>query len=87
MKNIDFCTRRYPKKFYHIKFLKTMMSQPAITCLQVHNRNTKTRCEICSKLTIKIPERRHGRPSRIFIVKSEHISQPVLVFLVLTLSR
>ena len=27
--------------------------------LKVTNRNTKTRCEICSKLTIKIPERRH----------------------------
>ena len=24
---------------------------------KVNNRNTKTRCEICSKLTIKIPER------------------------------
>ena len=26
----------------------------------VNNRNTRTRCEICSKLTTKIPERRHG---------------------------
>ena len=26
---------------------------------KVNNRNTRTRCEICSKLTIKIPERRH----------------------------
>ena len=25
---------------------------------KVNNRNTKTRCEICSKLTIKTPERR-----------------------------
>ena len=25
--------------------------------LKVNNRNTRTRCEICSKLTIKIPER------------------------------
>ena len=25
---------------------------------KVNNRNTGTRCEICSKLTIKIPERR-----------------------------
>ena len=29
--------------------------------LKVSNRNTRTRCEICSKLTIKIPERRHWR--------------------------
>ena len=28
-------------------------TQPAI-----NNRNTRTKCEICSKLTIKIPERR-----------------------------
>ena len=26
---------------------------------KVNNRNTRARCEICSKLTIKIPERRH----------------------------
>ena len=29
-----------------------------IYLLKVSNRNTGTRCEICSKLTIKIPERR-----------------------------
>ena len=27
---------------------------------KVNNRNTRTRCEICSKLTIKTPERRQG---------------------------
>ena len=26
--------------------------------LKVNNRNTRARCEICSKLTIKTPERR-----------------------------
>ena len=29
-----------------------------IYLLKVNNTNTKTRCEICSKLTIKISERR-----------------------------
>ena len=30
--------------------------QPTITCsIKVNNRNTRTRCEICSKLTIKAP--------------------------------
>ena len=29
-----------------------------IYLLKVNKRNTRTRCEICSKLTIKIPERR-----------------------------
>ena len=30
-------------------------------------------CEICSKLTIKIPERRQSRRSSIFGVNFEHI--------------
>ena len=34
-----------------------------IYLLKVNNRNTKTGCEICSKLTIKTPERRHWRVS------------------------
>ena len=29
-----------------------------IYLLKINNRNTRTRCEICSKLTIKTPERR-----------------------------
>ena len=29
---------------------------------KVNNRNTRTRCKICSKLTIKTPERRLCRP-------------------------
>ena len=40
---------------------------------KVSNRNTKTRCEICSKLTIKMPERRHWLRSDIFIVNFENI--------------
>ena len=52
-----------------------------------NNRNTRTRCEICSKLTIKTPERRHWRRSGVFIVNCEHISHFVLVFLLLTLDR
>ena len=39
---------------------------------KVSNRNTKTRCEICSKLTIETPERRHWRPSGVFVVNFEH---------------
>ena len=36
---------------------------------KANNRNTRTKCEICSKLTIKIPERRHWRgkmPTKFF---------------------
>ena len=58
-----------------------------IYLLKVNNRNTRTRCEICSKLTIKTPERRYQRRSGVFIVNFEHISHLVLVFLLLTLSR
>ena len=48
---------------------------------KVNNRNTRTKCDICSKLTIKTPERCHWRRSGVFIVNFEHISFLVLVFL------
>ena len=54
---------------------------------KVNKRNTRTRCEICSKLTIKTTERRHWRRPGVFVVNFEHISHLVLVFLYLTLSR
>ena len=53
----------------------------------VNNRNTRTRCEIFLKLTIKTPERRHWCRSGVFIVNFEHISHLVLVLLLSTLSR
>ena len=58
-----------------------------IYLLKANNRNTRTRREICSKLTINTPERRHWRRSDIFIVNFEHISHLVLVFLLLTLNK
>ena len=52
-------------------------SNPAgIYLLKVNNRNTRTRCEICSKLTIKTPERRRRRftpCSSVSIVNFEHV--------------
>ena len=56
-----------------------------IYLLKINKKNTRTRCEICSKLTIKTPERRYWRLSGVFIVNFEHISHLVLVFLLLTL--
>ena len=50
---------------------------------KVNKRNTRTRCEICQKLTVKIKVKVFG----VFLVNSEHISQLVLVFLLLTWSR
>ena len=35
------------------------MVPAGIYMFKVNNRNTRTRCELCSKLTIKIPARRH----------------------------
>ena len=52
-----------------------------------NNRNTRTRFEICSKLTIKTPERRQWCRSGVFIVNFEHISHLALVFLLLNLGR
>ena len=40
--------------------------------LKVKNGNTRIMCEICSKLTIKTPERRNWRRSGVFIVNFEH---------------
>ena len=55
--------------------------------LKVSNINTRTRCEICSKLIINRPERRRWRRFGVCIVNFEHISFLALVFQLLTLSR
>ena len=67
-------------------FLKIALNPAVSYMFKVNNRNTRTRCEICSKLTINIPEQRHWRRSGIFIANFEHISDLVLMFLLLTLS-
>ena len=51
--------------------------------VEINNRNTRKKCEICSKLTIKTPE----RSSDIFIVNFEHVSHLFLVSLLSTLSK
>ena len=86
-----------PKKqnmdaFYAVKaifscILDSFFPTPAdIYLLKVNNRNTRARCEICSKLTINTPERRLWRCSDVFSVNFEHISYLVLVSLPLTLN-
>ena len=66
---------------------RSVSSNPAgIYLLKVNNRNTRTRCEIYSKLTIKIPERLQWHRSGIVIVNFERILLLVLVFLLLTLN-
>ena len=64
--------------------IKSLSRNPAVNYLfKVNDRNTRTRCEICLKLTIKTPEQRHY----VFVVNFEHISHLVLVFLLFTLNR
>ena len=66
---------------------KTFRVRPVdIYLLKVNNRNTRTRGEICSNLTIKTPERHQWCRSDVFIVNFEHTSHLVLVFLLLTLN-
>ena len=47
----------------------------------------RTRREICSKLRIKTPERRHWRRSGVLIVTFEHTSHLILVLLLLTVNK
>ena len=67
-------------------FFSFLLSPAGNQIFKVNNGNTRTRCEICSKLTIKTPERHQQRLSGVFTVKFEPISQLVLVFLLLTFS-
>ena len=72
---------------YSRKLLLCVNHAPAgIYLLKVNNRNTRTRCEICSKLTLMTPERHQWRRSGVFIVNFEHISHLAVMFLLKTLN-
>ena len=65
-------------------YFSLFQSNPADNyMLKVNHRNTRARCEICSKLTIKIPEHQQWSRSYVFIVNFEHILYLILVFLLL----
>ena len=70
-------------KHAHSKHCQTSMIPAGIYSLKVNNRNNRTGCEICSKLTVKTPERQYWHRSGVF-VNFKHISHLVLVFLLLT---
>ena len=46
-----------------------------IILFKVRNGNNRTMCEICSKLTLKTPERCYQRFSGVFIVKFDGVEQ------------
>ena len=55
----------------------TKIGYPADNCMfKVNIRNTRARCEICSKLTIKTPERRQWLTpcSSVSIVNFEQVN-------------
>ena len=61
---------------FQVSCIDRKVNIPANICLfKVNNRNTRKRCELGSKLTIKKPERRPWRHSVVFIVNFDHISQ------------
>ena len=64
-----------------------MVNQTKIYFFKVNNRDTRKRCQICSKLAIKTPERRHRCRFGVFLVNFEYISHLFLVFLLLNLSK
>ena len=66
---------------------KVSFSRPANYMSKFNSRNTRTRCEICLKLTIRTQERRQWRRSDAFIANFELVPLLVLVFLLLILSR
>ena len=73
--------------FFFSRNTKKTHTPIGIYMFKVNNRNTRTRCEIWSQLTIKTPEQCQCRRSGAFNVNLEHISHHVLAFLLLTLSK
>ena len=61
----------------YLKYFRNA-SQPTFTCSKSRmKKKIKAICEICSKLTIKTPERGHRRSYGVFFVNFKHISHIV----------
>ena len=74
--------------FFFLIFRFVSCKSPAnIYSLKFNNINTRRRCVICSKLTIKTPKRRCWLRSGVLIVNFEHILHLSPVFLLLTLNK
>ena len=55
--------------------------------VQSQNGYTRTMCEICSNLTIKIEEWSQWHRSGVFVVNFEYVSDIVLLWPLLTLNK
>ena len=71
----------FSQSAWKIQFTNFMPA--GIYLLKFNSTNTRTRFEICSKLTKKITERQSG----VFTINFEYISKFVLVFLSMTLNK
>ena len=79
-KECHFQRQIYPIPFIEKDLIKKL-SPGGNYKFKVNNRNTRTRCEICSNVTIKTPEQRHWYSSGDFIVNFEHTLHLALVLL------
>ena len=73
--------------FFGEMIVNTLFYPANIHVFKINNRNTRKRCEICSELAVKTPERRNWRCSAVFIVNFEYISLLLLVFLLRTFNK
>ena len=81
-------TRTFPWKFaFHLQFQHYNFYFICVCLFIAMNRNTRTLCKICSKLTIKTSERRQWHSFHAFIINYEQISRNLLVFPLLNLNK
>ena len=81
---VNYIYRFFVRRWWVVWHMLAIAPQ-LLFCLK--NRNTRDRCELCSKLAIKTQEQRQWGFSDGFIVNLEHIQHLFLVFLLLTLTK
>ena len=74
-------------KYKSARLKRWICSKFSAIFFKFDNENTKTLCEICSKVTTKTTDRRQWPRSGVLIVNFEQISPNVLVFPLLALSK
>ena len=70
-----------------VRSAKNIFTQQAFNCAKSAIETPGKDEKVCSKLTIKTPERRELHRSGALIVNFEHFSHRFLVFLLLTLNK